>query len=824
MATHSGGFTIALVGEEGWADAVRTALKDDLADLEVREVAPEDVLEVDSDGSGDPDCLVADATTSSDRGSSFLECVRDADADLPIVFAPRAGDERLAASAVAAGVDRYVPFEDLESALPGQITEALEVGERRRDRTRRERDLRRSEELHRFTLNHMTDTVLLTDDDGAFTYVCPNVDFIFGYSVEEIYEFGTVDALLGEDLYDEADLEEAGVLTNLECVATDADGNEHTLLVNVRQVSIQEGTTLFSCRDVTTRKQRERALTALQDTARELLYAETGGEIADRVVTDATDVLDLPAAAVYRFDPERNALKPVAATGPITEPGNRLETRYPGDGSVIATAFLDNEVRSFEDLGRWDAAVSGIRSAVISPLGDHGVFLVGSGQPGAIDDVTAEVADLLAATAEAAFDRIGRESDLRERDRKLAARNRELSKLNRVNEIIREIGADLVRADTREEIEAAVCDRLTGSDRFTFAWIGERAVSGDGVEPRTWAGEEAGYLDAIDAGTGGADPGVRTLETGEPTAVENVARGLREEAWRSVAVTRGFQSVVSVPLAYDEVSYGALTVYDDQPEAFDETARSVLRELGETVASAIGSVERKNALLGGRVVELTYETHTGDTTLARLARETGCRIELEGGLQRVDDGVLAFATVSGGDVDPLLERATSSVAVEDACLVGESEEGGLVRLILSSPFVAARLVEHGAVVRALVADPDRLEVTVAVPTSVETGGVDDLLRTTYPDATLLSRRERGGTPTTRDRLADDVLASLTDRQLEVVRTAYHAGFFESPREHTGQEVAGSLDISPTAFSDHTRTVQRKLFAALFEDGTSPGVE
>ncbi len=706
----------------------------------------------------------------------------------------------------------------LADGVDGVVVRGRDVTER----ARLESELRRSEELHRVTLNNMTDTVLLTDDDGEFTYVCPNVHFIFGYTADEIHEMGTIDALLGDDLYDEADLESEGVLTNLECTATDRAGREHTLLVNVREVSIQDGTTLFSCRDVTTRKQRERALTSLQDTARELLYAESKGEIADRVVDDAADVLDLPTAAIYLFDAGRNVLRPTAYTESMATFDGQPGPRWPGDGSVISTTFVNNDARTFDDLSRWTTTAHEVRSAVVAPLGDHGVFLVGSETADEIDEVTGEVADLLAATAEAALDRVERESTLRERDRELQRRNRQLTELNRINEVIREIGQDVVQADTREEIERAVCDRLTGPDRFAFAWIGEADVA---VDPRAWAGDGEGYLDVLGTDTAGTDPGERTLETGEPAVVENVADGLREEPWRSEALTRGFQSAVSVPLSYDEVGYGALTVYADRAAAFDETARSVLRELGETIASGISSVERKNALMGGRVVELTYETTDSSDVFVRLASERACTIELEGGLQRVTDGVLAFATVSGGDPDRVVDRAASFMAVEDARVVNHGENGGLIRLLLSRPFVATRLVEHGAVVRNLVADADSATMTIQVPSSVETNAVDDLVRTTYADATLVSRRERGGTPTTRDRLEDDVLGSLTDRQLEVVRTAYHAGFFESPRGQTGEEVASSLGISSTAFSNHTRTVQRKLFSVLFDDAAvARGVE
>jgi PAS domain-containing protein len=45
--------------------------------------------------------------------------------------------------------------------------------------------LRESEELHRATLSNISDAVFLTDDDGLFTFICPNVDVIFGYVPDE---------------------------------------------------------------------------------------------------------------------------------------------------------------------------------------------------------------------------------------------------------------------------------------------------------------------------------------------------------------------------------------------------------------------------------------------------------------------------------------------------------------------------------------------------------------------------------------------------------------------------------------------------------------
>ncbi len=120
-----------------------------------------------------------------------------------------------------------------------------------------EKDLRESEELHRITLSTISDAVFITDEEGAFTYVCPNVHIIFGYFLDEVRAMGTIPQLLGDRLFDSADLAEAGELVNIERDITDKNGVLHSLLVNIKKVSIKGGTILYTCRDVTERKRRE---------------------------------------------------------------------------------------------------------------------------------------------------------------------------------------------------------------------------------------------------------------------------------------------------------------------------------------------------------------------------------------------------------------------------------------------------------------------------------------------------------------------------------------------------------------------------------------
>ncbi|MBW8042081.1 MAG: PAS domain S-box protein [Planctomycetes bacterium] len=117
--------------------------------------------------------------------------------------------------------------------------------------------LRESEYLHRITLSNISDAVFMTDDTGTFTYICSNVHVIFGYSFAEVQTFGCISKLLGSDILDADELERLGEIKNIEQEITDKTGRLHSLLVNIKKVSIKEGTILYTCRDITERKLAE---------------------------------------------------------------------------------------------------------------------------------------------------------------------------------------------------------------------------------------------------------------------------------------------------------------------------------------------------------------------------------------------------------------------------------------------------------------------------------------------------------------------------------------------------------------------------------------
>ncbi len=707
------------------------------------------------------------------------------------------------------------PVEDELGRVVSVVVEGIDITER----VHLEQELRESEQLHRATLKYMTDTVLMTDGDGEYVYVCPNVHFIFGYTAEEIYDAHPVTDLLGPELFDEERLAAEGVLKNIECTVTDKAGREHTLLVKVREGSIQDGRVLYTCRDITKRKRREEALTTLQETARDFLYAETNHEIAQHIVDDVPGVLHTDASGVYLFDADENVLEPAASSTRMERLNGPLSPVPTSADSPASHCFVQGEPLFFEDIHDADSVenrATDLRQLAFLPLGDHGVFVFGSERAEPFDEITKELAHLLATTGEAALDRVARESEMRRKDRALRQRNQQLRSLDRINETIREIDQALVRSETRTEIEHAVCELLTEEDRFSFAWIGadQRA---DSVEPSSWAGYEEGYLDSLpfDVAETGVEPAGRAAATGEPVTVENVAKELRAEPWRKDAISRDYLSVISVPLTYKELSYGVLSVYADTREAFGETLGAVLVELGETIASAISAVERKNALLSTSMTRLEFGIEDTGFALSRIAEDAGATLSYQGGVSQCAEGHDVFVTVEAGDLERIERAADGLVAVESLQTINTEGAETVLRLRFEEGFFALELADHGAVFRSAEANPDGTTLVIDVPETIDARHVSQLVRETFDEVELESKQRLD--QSAEQDLYARFLEKLTDRQFEVLQTAYYSGFFESPRERSGEEVAATLDISSTAFYQHVRTAQQKLFATLFEE-------
>ncbi|MFC5971833.1 bacterio-opsin activator domain-containing protein [Halomarina salina] len=398
---------------------------------------------------------------------------------------------------------------------------------------------------------------------------------------------------------------------------------------------------------------------------------------------------------------------------------------------------------------------------------------------------------------------IGRNvSEREQRERTLERQAESLRTLNRINEVIRNVNHDLVRAQTREDIEHAVVERLADESTYRFAWVGEYDAGSERVTPCAWSGEGEAYLDAReDDGSRRETLATKAIRDGSMQVAPHLAER-PSEPWVDAAVDNGFAAATAVPLVYRGVTYGVLCVYSDRPDAFEGTERAVFGELGETVAYAIGAAERHRALVADTVVEL--ELLVGEIDgIPSAASAVDSTVTFRGAAPTDDGSPSQFYRIEG-DLEGVVETLPDDI---DVSVVRDDEEGGVVRVEGDTSF-SSLLADYGGTMRRVHVEDGGFRLVATFPQGTDVRNVLEAVRDRLPAAELVARRER-------ERNEDDAPdVALTDRQRTVLTTAFHLGFFDSPRVNTGGEVAEELGISTPTFHEHIRIAERKLVEAF----------
>jgi PAS domain S-box-containing protein len=734
------------------------------------------------------------------------------------------------------GVDEFDDVVlDATRVLARHTTTALDRVARAEER--RESERRLSAILDRIDeAIFLTDGTTLLDDEAGSVYASAGYEDVFGLSYADLAADDSIEFV---DLVHPADREQYQAALRQRVRAVERrehddsysseyrierpDGGTRWIRSDFYPTEWADGDYRFVVvsRDVTERKRREETLETFHEATRELTEAGSRKE-ASRIAVDAADrVLGFSHVSIHLFDESEGALRPVGETDTLREVLDFLPSFEPGQ-NLPWQVFVDGEtVRGGEIESAGGLYGPGVSDPdLLLPLGSHGVMLVGAPDR-TFDAETVELAQILAATLEGALNHVRGQHELEERKAELREHRERAERLERLNTVIREIEQATVEESSRDAIENVVCDQLTTVDSYRVAWIAEPTRTNDALVTRTKSGADEGYVDtvAVDFDEDGPDrhPAAEAYATGETRAVRNLATSASHGGWRKPVLRAGLQSVIAVPLGHEDVVHGVLTIVADDPAAFDDRTEAVLTELGRSVGHAVSVLERRRALESDTTTELEFSASDDQLRFVRLADETDAAVTLERTVRRSDGAFGAFYTVEGADPERVAEDVARLGGVADVTLVSADpdEETCLVEVETSSWF-GTNFVEHGAVVRTAEADgaAGDAHLVVEAPQAADVRALVTAFRERYPDVELAAQRTRERSVQTLLELQDLLSEQLTPRQLETLETAYSAGYFDWPRESSGQEIAELLDITQPTFNKHLRSAERKTFSML----------
>ncbi|WP_435348803.1 PAS domain S-box protein [Haloarchaeobius sp. HRN-SO-5] len=702
------------------------------------------------------------------------------------------------------------------------------------DRKARERELER----YRTIVETVDDGIYAVDEDARFVMVNEGFCELTGYSREELLgahatkihadhvtekaESLSKDIVAGERAVGSIELDvetKSGDAIPCESrIAPFRVGDGYGRCGVVRDLSDR----LERERELRTRVRQQEVVTelgqrALEDPDLDELIAEAAEAVAETLDNRYSKVLELDEdgeelllrqgvgwddgvvgeTAVSSVDADSQAAHTLSTTAPVRVEDLDAESRF--DGPDLLT---DHDVRS------------GISTIVGSYDDPWGILGTHDTERKSFTDQDVNFVQSVANILAGAIQRHRHEQELVRQREHLAA-------LDNLNAVVRDITEAVIEQSTREEIEETVCTRLAESDSYEFAWIGEIESGSQLVTLRTEAGIE-GYLDDIDISVDpddelGRGPTGRAFRTGEVQVTHDTLNEPRHDPWRDRVDAVGFRSSAAIPIVHDDALYGVLNVYARRPHAFDGQERAVVSQLGEVIGHAIASVERKRALMSDEVVEVAFRIQDFFDTVDVPATTDGT-ITLDQAVPVGDDEFLVYGTATPDAVETV-EHLAEALSNWELVEFQTDADTPRFQVRMTDPPVLSMVASVGGYVDRTVIDGGDCWVTVHLAPTTDVRRVVDSIQEVYPSVEMLRRQQVSRTGDGPQRFQRFLTGELTDRQRHILEAAYHSGFFEWPREVTGEDLAASLDISAPTLHQHLRKAEKKVFESLLSTST-----
>ncbi len=156
----------------------------------------------------------------------------------------------------------------------------------------------------------------------------------------------------------------------------------------------------------------------------------------------------------------------------------------------------------------------------------------------------------------------------------------------------------LVRSKSETDILNSICRLVVETGGYRLAWVGH-AERDDAktVRPIARYGFDDGYLDAAgivwaDTERGAGPTGV-AIRSGTAQVNQDTLSNPRMAPWREASIRRGYGSSIALPLNNAAGTYGVLTIYAQEADAFSADEVALLRELADDLAFGIDSLRTR---------------------------------------------------------------------------------------------------------------------------------------------------------------------------------------------------------------------------------------
>lgn len=354
-----------------------------------------------------------------------------------------------------------------------------------------------------------------------------------------------------------------------EITLAQANGQRHFDLrcSRLTRESNETGGWVITLHEITQVKQREQILQQLHTKTATIINQSDRSSICSAAVNAITDVLSIAEVGVYCYNRREEALIPADTTEAFDQLWNTDQAERQSAKSLLWAVYISNTniritdrrelQRVFPDEG------DSLNSAILLPLGSHGILVIPEVSTGAIGEIETNFAQLLSTSIETALDRARREQGLK---------------------TVQNVSRDVLTAKTTDEMAEVVLSQLPEALDFPLAAIWEHDPSTQQLQPL--------------GSTGPADP------LFDETPVFEPGNSIAWQAFQQQK-TKLISKISNYPEAYDPESviqsevissideFGVFAAGSIHPKSFTENERMILASLSTNLQAAAQLIERR---------------------------------------------------------------------------------------------------------------------------------------------------------------------------------------------------------------------------------------
>jgi putative nucleotidyltransferase with HDIG domain len=158
----------------------------------------------------------------------------------------------------------------------------------------------------------------------------------------------------------------------------------------------------------------------------------------------------------------------------------------------------------------------------------------------------------------------------------------------------------LIRATEKSELLKKICQAIVDVGGYKMAWVGIACQDSEKtVRPLAKAGDEDGFLSQVnitwsDAGKSHCPTG-KAIVSRKPVVINNILNNPDNMPWRGEALKRAYGSMIALPLISNGGTFGALTIFAEESDAFQQDDVNHLMDLAGNLVYGIVALHTRTA-------------------------------------------------------------------------------------------------------------------------------------------------------------------------------------------------------------------------------------